>query len=173
MWGGWHSHADFLDWDFPEIGSLAAEFMSAGRDFTSTLIPPGTEGELKVSFYGGSWANVLRKGDYNKIHNHPGALWSGCYYVSVGQPEPEPAFNGWIEFQDPRPGNIHGGKERIEPAEGMLLLFPGWLNHYVNPFSGSGERISIAFNFDAEFVPRPVRPRASVQNPTVRIPTPA
>jgi Putative 2OG-Fe(II) oxygenase len=32
------------------------------------------------------------------------------------------------------------------PATGHLLLFPSWLEHRVEPFAGSGERISIAFN---------------------------
>jgi hypothetical protein len=27
-------------------------------------------------------------------------------------------------------------------------MWPAWLNHYVNPFSGKGERISITFNLD-------------------------
>ncbi|MCZ6839887.1 MAG: putative 2OG-Fe(II) oxygenase [Alphaproteobacteria bacterium] len=26
------------------------------------------------------------------------------------------------------------------------LIFPAWLKHYVNPYHGDGERISIAFN---------------------------
>ncbi|MDC0033511.1 TIGR02466 family protein [Alphaproteobacteria bacterium] len=171
--GGWHSQADFLEWKLPEVGILAAEIMVAGRELTSTLVPPGEEGELEVTFQGGTWANVLRKGGYNKIHNHPGALWSGCYYVSTGRPAPEPEFNGWIEFQDPRPGNIHGGKERVKPVEGMLLLFPGWLNHYVNPFNGKGERISIAFNLDAEFVPSAVRSASSTARSTMHLPTEA
>ena len=32
------------------------------------------------------------------------------------------------------------------PAAGHLLLFPSWLEHRVEPFEGSGERISLAFN---------------------------
>ncbi len=155
--GGWHSEADLHEWDYPEIKTLMSAFLKAGHDVTGTIAPPGLEGELTVNFMGGVWANMLRNGGYNKIHNHPGTLWSGCYYVSVGNPLPEPDFNGWIEFQDPRPGNIHGGKERVKPEAGMLLLFPGWLNHYVNPFLGEGERLSIAFNLDVEFVPHAVR----------------
>jgi hypothetical protein len=27
-----------------------------------------------------------------------------------------------------------------------MVLFPGWLNHYVHPYYGPAERISIAFN---------------------------
>jgi uncharacterized protein (TIGR02466 family) len=116
---------------------------------TASSIPPDLGGEITCRFYGGCWANVLRDGGYNKIHNHAGAVWSGSYYVGVGEPDAEPQYNGWIEFQDPRPANIHGGKERIKPEPGLLLMFPSWLNHYVNPFHGKGERISIAFNLSA------------------------
>ena len=169
--GGWHSQADFFEWEFPEVKLLAQECMAAGFDLASTLVPAEAEGELKVKFQGGSWANVLREGGYNKIHNHPGALLSGCYYVSVGNPDSDPEFNGWIEFQDPRPGNVHGGKERVKPEVGMLLLFPGWLNHYVNPFRGEGERISIAFNIEAEFILRDIQSQDKAK-PTVSIPAP-
>jgi len=156
--GGWHSPSDLMDWDFPEIRILTRALLETGAELTRALTPPRYDGEARVSFYGGCWANVLRNGGDNRIHNHPGAVWSGCYYVSCGAPVAEPPFNGWIEFQDPRPGNLHGGKERVEPEEGLLLIFPSWLNHFVNPFMGSGERISIAFNLDAEIVPREVAP---------------
>ena len=150
---GWHSSADLLERGLPECQVLSDAFVTAGREMTAAMLPAGIKGRLRVRFHGGCWANVLRDGGYNRIHNHPGAVWSGCYYVAVGKAAPEPAHNGWIEFQDPRPGNLHGGKERINPEPGKLLIFPGWLNHFVNPFRGEGERISIAFNLDAEFVP--------------------
>jgi uncharacterized protein (TIGR02466 family) len=146
--GGWHSDADLMEWKEPEARALCQAFLEAGRDATAAQLPPELNGDIKVSFYGGCWANVNREGGYNKIHNHPGAVWSGCYYVSVGKPYAAPDTNGWIEFQDPRPGNLHGRNERIKPEEGLMLLFPGWLNHFVNPFHGEGERISIAFNLD-------------------------
>ena len=37
-------------------------------------------------------------------------------------------------------------KLTIDPQPGLLVIFPCWLYHYVNPFRGKGERISIAFN---------------------------
>jgi len=155
--GAWHSTADLMDWDYPEIRALTEEFLRASRDMTAAALPAGLQGEIRVQFYGGCWANVLRDGGYNTIHNHPGAVWSGSYYVSVGVPTPEPRFNGWIEFQDPRPANIHGQKERICPEPGLLILFPSWLNHYVNPFRGDGERISIAFNVTTRVLVAPDR----------------
>jgi hypothetical protein len=53
---------------------------------------------------------------------------------------------------DPRPGNVHGGKEVITPEPGLLIMFPGWLQHYVNAYYGDGERISIAWNLTVEIV---------------------
>jgi hypothetical protein len=47
---------------------------------------------------------------------------------------------------------LHGGKEIVLPQSGLLLIFPAWLYHYVNPYHGEGERISVAWNFDAEII---------------------
>lgn len=155
--GGRHSAGDLHEWDYPEIRALVREFFEAGRDMTAATLPPGLDGEIRLRFHGGCWANLLRNGGYNTVHNHATAVWSGSYYVCLGEPEPGPRHNGWIEFQDPRPANIHGGKERVRPEPGLLLMFPGWLNHYVHPFRGRGERISIAFNLDVEVVPARLR----------------
>lgn len=166
---GWHSGADLMDWDYPEIRLLTRAFLDAGVDMTRASLPPDLDGDIHTEFYGGCWANVLRDGGYNKIHNHPGAVWSGCYYVSTGEPDPDPVHgcNGCIEFQDPRPGNIHGGKEAVQPEAGLMLMFPSWINHYVNPFKGKGERISIAFNLDVEVTPHSLRrqPAQAVAKP--------
>ena len=37
------------------------------------------------------------------------------------------------------------------PERGLLLIWPKWLPHYVPPFEGDGERISIAGNVDVWF----------------------
>jgi hypothetical protein len=34
----------------------------------------------------------------------------------------------------------------IRPREGLMVLFPGWLSHSVEPWQGGGERISVAMN---------------------------
>ena len=76
----------------------------------------------------------------------PGFVWSGVFHVDGGKGEAAPAGNGNIEFMDPRPGNHHATKYALRPYAGQVLIFPSWLWHYVNPFRGQGERISIAFN---------------------------
>ena len=150
--GGWHSKGDLWDWPEPEIQELCNFVNKTAENLTSTVFPIKKGDEIKVTPYGGAWVNLLRNGAYNKVHNHPGAVWSAVYYVSLGRPDKTIPDNGLIEFMDPRPGNIHGGKEKIEPENGLLIIFPSWLYHYVNPYQGDMERISIAFNMDVEII---------------------
>jgi Putative 2OG-Fe(II) oxygenase len=44
------------------------------------------------------------------------------------------------------PGEPFGQKLVIKPEPGMIVIFPSWMYHFVNPFHGDGERISVAFN---------------------------
>lgn len=157
--GGWHSKEDLLEWPGPEVDALKRWIGQAVREMTSFVLPP-VERPFNVSMDGGAWANVCRDGAYHKIHNHPDCTWSGVYYVATGEKTPGTApENGTIEFLDPRmgatalgvPGNEALPKLRVEPVPGLMLLFPCWLYHYVNPFHGSGERISIAFNIRVAF----------------------
>jgi hypothetical protein len=53
---------------------------------------------------------------------------------------------GYINF-------IHGDRQRFarslvsfRPTTGVLYLFPGWLMHVAEPFTGPGERRSLSFN---------------------------
>jgi len=103
-----------------------------------------------VSLY--SWVNVNRKDDYNDRHTHNSTdtLLSGCYYSSV------PPNGGKIKFYDPRgplmlgntfnnyfniPEYIH-----ITPINGLMLFFPPWLDHSVEPNQSYVERIAVSFN---------------------------
>ena len=41
-----------------------------------------------------------------------------------------------------------GAEEYVQPEVGTLYIFPKWLHHQVLPFSGAGERRSIAMNWN-------------------------
>ena len=149
---GWHSTPDLWDWPNPEMRDLCEWVKTATQDLTASMYPLQPGDEVIAEPYGGAWANVVRDGGYNKVHNHPGAVWSAVYYVASGDPYKEPPGNGNFEFMDPRPGNIYSGKEIIPPEPGTLMMFPSWLYHYVNPYHGDGERISIAWNVSVEIL---------------------
>jgi len=151
--GGWHSKPDLLDWPEPEIAQLREIIQSAVTNMMGFVTQQqGFQTQLGFS----AWANVNRENDYNMMHIHPNNHWSGVYYVKTGDLANDPAPRaGCIEFLDPRAGagmfphpadKWFGKAITLQPKEGLLLLFPSWLYHGVNPFKNSHERVSIAFN---------------------------
>jgi uncharacterized protein (TIGR02466 family) len=149
--GGWRSEPNLLEWKGEEINGLVTEIQAAIEQvIAATSGDQGFRGYLKLN----AWANVLRRGNYNTIHNHPESTWSGVYYVDVGTTATENPLSGVLELMDPRPfvemvatpGQPFGRPVRIQPENGLMVLFPSWLYHQVHVYSGEGVRIAIAFN---------------------------
>jgi uncharacterized protein (TIGR02466 family) len=149
--GGWHSTGDLLDWPSAAIASLKNAILEAvSHVIQVTSDHQSPRGAVRVV----AWANVARRGDYHRIHNHPSSAWSGVYYVATGGTAPEHPLSGVLELCDPRPfsemvptpGAIFGQRMIVRPEAGTMVVFPSWLYHFVNPFVGEGERISVAFN---------------------------
>ncbi|WP_119169287.1 2OG-Fe(II) oxygenase family protein [Algihabitans albus] len=167
--GGWHSRADLLDWGLAEIDELAETVQQAAL---AVAAPMAHARKLRAEVTMQAWANVTRRGNYNKIHDHPGWHLSAVYYVDAGEIDPDaPPQSGWIEFVDPRgamgaeppgvdpdrpvrlPGRggaLFGNIFALPPINGGLLIFPSWLRHWVHPYAGDAERISLAFNLRLE-----------------------
>lgn len=153
--GGWHSASDLLDWPGDEIATLKSWITDAlQRIVQASLQLPETQGRgtPRGMFRVSAWANVARRGNYHRMHNHPGSSWSGCYYLT-GLPEGE-SLAGALEFYDPRPftemvdtpGSPYGQRMLVRPKPGLLVIFPSWLYHFVHPSATDEPRISIAFN---------------------------
>lgn len=107
------------------------------------------------------WGAVLRGQDSHKRHVHPGSMFAGVYYVSApSEIASSGKSHGCLLFHDPRPGaemaqavrgrNLYGSSFDICPGSegGLLVLFPSWLMHEVQPMlpNYSGPRIAISFN---------------------------
>lgn len=106
-----------------------------------------------IQIHIGGWSMILREGDMSVPHLHPRANISGTYYVSM--PPRTKDFDprdGTLVLNDPRsrapvfPVTNQCLTIRISPQAGTLIMFPSFIDHYVTPFRGGGERISIAFN---------------------------
>lgn len=149
--GGWQSAPTLLqrpEPGFARLGELileaVGELMAAPRGGAA----PAPRVELNA------WMNINRPGDYNQLHSHPLNHWAVVYYVAIGRPTGGNPNNGRIELRDPRPAAVHGrvagyafGQSiAIEPKPGLMIGFPAWIDHWVHPFQGEGERISIAAN---------------------------
>ncbi len=100
----------------------------------------------------GCWANISPPGDGHRPHTHPNNYLSGVYYVQTQEGA------NTISFDDPRPQtNIispatseitdeNAGQIHITTREGLLVMFPSWLQHQVPRNKSQKARISIAFN---------------------------
>lgn len=148
---GWHSAGNLFERKSDCITELrvAAEMsvLHATRKITSKVDPE----DLRLKIFG--WMNVNPRGGYNAPHTHPGAHWSGVYYVS--QPDTDDGHSGMIEFVAPRielphweilKASTFSLKKRIRPAAGEIILFPSYLLHWVYPNEADADRITIAFN---------------------------
>ncbi|MBV9124533.1 MAG: glycosyltransferase [Planctomycetes bacterium] len=100
----------------------------------------------------GCWANINGRYASNVAHYHPHAVLSGVYYVQA------PEGGGDLFFCDPRPGAVLLAPDVTEhtpwtfqkvtyrPVAGRMLLFPGWLEHGVEPNLSEQERVCLSFN---------------------------
>ena len=145
---------DFFRLEEPVVAEFRDEMEQHVQAFLNYFRPEPRKKRDRFRLQG--WVNVNRAGDRNVLHCHPGCFLSATYYVNV----PPGVIGGEIVFRDPRgpavamyetpgielPWVGSGMGIPFSPATGHLLLFPSWLEHRVEPFEGSGERISIAFN---------------------------
>ena len=105
------------------------------------------------------WANINEHRDFNKAHLHPNSDWSFAYYVKATED------SGGIVFCDPRVRRLMNVQDEIlidysndsqhsiytvNPLNGQLIIFPSYLEHYVEPNLTQETRISISGNIKYE-----------------------
>jgi uncharacterized protein (TIGR02466 family) len=142
-------------WNSEDMGVLDQATFAPLREAiraacTSAL---GEMGQGDRKFYLQSWINLHDRGGFNFLHLHEGSLLSGSFYLKV------PSGSGAFVFRDPRPGVIHGSVKgavpnghsdvHLAPSAGLLVLFPCWMEHYVEPHANDEPRITLAFNANA------------------------
>lgn len=145
--GGAQSRMDPRRAGEPVIDAAFAAFAAPLADYlrTTGLTRKGATAEAVIS---GAWSVRLTSGGRHSDHVHPQGRISSAFYVSVPEPAASEPFGGWLRF-----GALHLGpalelpaEHRIEPKPGRLALFPSYLWHGTEPFSGDGERLTIAFD---------------------------
>lgn len=100
------------------------------------------------------WVNILRPGAAHSGHIHPHSVLSGTVYVAT------PPGASALKLEDPRLPLMMAAPPRrpdapeelrpfvtVPPSPGLLLMWESWLRHEVLAGSGSGERLSVSFNF--------------------------
>jgi uncharacterized protein (TIGR02466 family) len=101
-----------------------------------------------------AWININGKGHANAQHSHAGGFFSGVYYMQCEENQ------GHINFINPIMGHqytmkrfmadswneFNAGKWKVVSKTNSLIIFPSWLEHYVEPNLVDKERVSISFN---------------------------
>jgi uncharacterized protein (TIGR02466 family) len=156
--GGWQSDREIAAWGGPQVAFI----LDPAKEMANRLIADRNGKSVQPKWSVMAWANVNGPGDGNICHYHPGAFWSGTYYVADGGWATDPSLGGEFEMLDPRgsgpgmhapslkfmgeDGQSVGAPETIRPRPDLVFRFPLWLFHQVRPYRGNALRISIAFN---------------------------
>lgn len=145
--GGWQSTNFNLN-NYSEFKQLVIEINNSLR-----LIGHSINNNLRLN-PGSAWININEKGNQNVSHNHSSysSTLSSVIYIQVDE------NTGRIYFEDnfspmvyyphmlPAKRKLFLTKEYFIPTTGMMLTFPAWIPHGVEPSRSDLTRISIAFN---------------------------
>ena len=148
---GWHSKNFNLKEDMPAkfISSISKNINTAMNDMGWDL----TSQFIKIT---NMWSIINEEGAFNQKHHHSNSDISAAYYVS--------AYDecGDIVFYDPRPARVYKNPiakspnklnatiNSVKPENGLLVLFPSYLEHSVNPNLSNKKRVVISFNLSLE-----------------------
>lgn len=88
-------------------------------------------------------------------HLHPHRLLSCVYYLSAEATAGDLILlspYGSIEYAIPnqtksQTHDFNSSRWHVSPEPGKLVIFPGWISHYVEPNSSNKDRISMVFNY--------------------------
>jgi len=98
------------------------------------------------------WISINRKGHLNMLHMHPNCDFAGIYYIKADEKAP-------IGFMNPDVDVKHSDGDKIieknawssphfmfYPKDNDFIMFPGHIEHWVDPNWADTPRISLAFN---------------------------
>ena len=146
---GWHSKDFDMENEAPKnfIKLISANIHQVFKDMDWDL----QKQKIKIP---SMWAIINKDGANNARHHHGNSDISAAYYIRA------PKNCGEIVFYDPRPAPVFSHPlcnkpnllnamvNSVNPVEGLLVMFPSYLDHSVNANMTSDERIVISFNIN-------------------------
>lgn len=137
----------------PDFAEIAEQILRHGEFFSQSLGYSSECGNLALTTMFGT-INV--KGCYHEMHRHRRSLISGSYYAAADK------SSSRISFLDPKAGyrmhepgmtgqTIFSNLEfSLQPQTGMIVMFPSYLEHWVEMQHSDTPRVGITFNLDFE-----------------------
>ena len=152
--GGWHSQ-NLAVRPEPCFRTLLQCIVTRVRETVDDLAKKEGQGLPTMRIGVHAWAMVMRNGDYTIPHDHSEVHWATVYYADAGDTDEaaDPA-SGLLALIDPRHGgrpmpgleSLLGTTFTVLPRTARLVVFPGWLLHYVHTYRGQRPRVSISCN---------------------------
>ena len=108
------------------------------------------------------WVNEMKENEYNPIHIHQGALYSGLSSVmilklpqqtGVEYSAADKPMNGRLQILGNSSGQFCNTDYSPDVKEGNFYIFPYDMRHAVYPFNGPGLRRTLSFNCDVDYNP--------------------
>lgn len=103
------------------------------------------------------FANLNGPGSFHVLHNHSGCNYSGVVYLQTPD-QGQSCGNFYLQapFRSPWMGSMQAETTQdyynsFESQEGLALIFPAYMLHYVGPNMTDGDRIAVSFNMTAYF----------------------
>ena len=97
-----------------------------------------------------SWYHVGRKNSSHEAHIHSNCSWCGIFYIESGDLNSggKTFFNHPIQSTFSDLMTIHKEETAfaVQPEIGKLVIFPSYLSHFQSLYTGSKDRIVVAFN---------------------------
>ncbi|MEH3047270.1 putative 2OG-Fe(II) oxygenase [Sphingomonas adhaesiva] len=147
---GSQTQVDLSTVETPVIAALFAAFDAPIRAHIAALGAGGdpvrrrARGGYRIA---GAWSVRLMPGGFHTDHVHPAGWLSSAFYVALPDAVATPP-QGWLAFGRPGGPTVPALApfRHVRPEPGMLALFPSYLWHGTEPFTGDAPRLTVAFD---------------------------
>lgn len=143
--GGWQSHDVPMNVCEKQLANLVNSMTIAANKVSELY---AVDWDLSINNF---WININGYKDSNLPHNHPGSIFSGCYYVKCNDDSGKIVFNRPDTQEDYMGSSVKSdytfATYSFQPNPGDFVIFPSYLKHYVEQNMSDDVRISIAFNW--------------------------
>lgn len=149
--GGSQTNVNLFEVDDPAVRAFPEAVDASIRDYIAGLGPgddPLRRRNTGRYRFSGVWSVRLKTGGRHVDHMHPEGWISSACYIAVPPVVDAGGREGWIRFGEPgMPTMPPLSAERWEkPAPGKLVLFPSYMWHGTEPFTGEAPRLTVAFD---------------------------
>ncbi|MFQ5533367.1 MAG: tetratricopeptide repeat protein [Sphingomonadales bacterium] len=148
--GGSQSYEGLFDKDIEMVQLYKQSFEKVIQEYIADLDDDPTHPlfsrKCKKTRFTGSFTVRLRKQGWHTNHVHPAGWLSSCFYVQLPKVVAnENTREGWIHFGQPgaRYDPPVEPMRYIQPAEGVVAVFPSYLWHGTVPFSSNETRTTV------------------------------